>query len=87
MSSDHGDVAKALASNEPDRFASIAWTASDRGAVFVHGSPLWLECVPFSEVRAGDHTIALLRVVAMATQPDVPPIVFHRSRFHTLTAP
>jgi flavin reductase (DIM6/NTAB) family NADH-FMN oxidoreductase RutF len=84
LASEHGEVARALASKNGDRFASIAWTATESDAVFVHGATLWLECVPFDLVPAGDHDIVILEIVALAMYPDVTPMIFHRSNFHEL---
>ena len=50
----------------------------------MHGSTLWLECVPFKRIEAGDHEIVVLQIVALAVYPDVAPMVFHRSNFHGL---
>jgi flavin reductase (DIM6/NTAB) family NADH-FMN oxidoreductase RutF len=85
LSAEHGAVARALA-GRTDRFSQVAWEATDSGAVFVHGSTLWLECSTFDVVEAGDHQIVLLRVESLAMDPDAAPLVFHASRFHGLAA-
>jgi flavin reductase (DIM6/NTAB) family NADH-FMN oxidoreductase RutF len=84
LAGDHAPIARALASKTGDRFGGVDWTASDSGAVFVHGATLWLECAPFKRVAAGDHEIVVLQIVALAMYPDVAPMVFHRSNFHEL---
>jgi flavin reductase (DIM6/NTAB) family NADH-FMN oxidoreductase RutF len=81
-----GPVARSLASKTSDRFAGIAWTATDSGAVFVDGAPLWLECGIVDHISAGDHDIAVLRITSLRANPDVTPLVFHRSTFHELGA-
>ncbi|PRC61160.1 hypothetical protein C6A85_11815, partial [Mycobacterium sp. ITM-2017-0098] len=43
--------------------AGVDWESSDGGAVFVHGSTLWLECAPFKRVDAGDHEIVVLQIL------------------------
>jgi flavin reductase (DIM6/NTAB) family NADH-FMN oxidoreductase RutF len=84
LAGDHAPIARALASKTGDRFDGVDWTATDSGAVFVHGATLWLECTPFKRVAAGDHEIVVLQIVALAMYPDVAPMVFHRSNFHEL---
>jgi len=84
LAGDHAPIARALASKTGDRFGGVDWTATDSGAVFVHGATLWLECAPFKRVAAGDHEIVVLQIVALAMYPDVAPMVFHRSTFHEL---
>jgi flavin reductase (DIM6/NTAB) family NADH-FMN oxidoreductase RutF len=84
LAGDHAPIARALASKTGERFDGVDWTATDSGAVFVHGATLWLECAPFKRVAAGDHEIVVLQIVALAMYPDVAPMVFHRSNFHEL---
>jgi flavin reductase (DIM6/NTAB) family NADH-FMN oxidoreductase RutF len=84
LSSEHGVVARALASKGADRFASVEWTETPSGAVFVHGAALWLECTPFKVVDAGDHQIVVLEIASLLMNPDIAPMVFHRSAFHQL---
>ena len=87
LASAQGGVAKSLASKGEDRFADVPWTALESGAVFVEGASLWLECEPFLRLPAGDHEIVLLRILALEMDPEVTPMVFHRSRFHELATP
>jgi flavin reductase (DIM6/NTAB) family NADH-FMN oxidoreductase RutF len=79
-----GDVARSLAARQGDRFADLAWHAGDDGAVLVDGSTLWLTCTLESELPAGDHEIALLRIDELEVFPDVAPLVFHGSSFRQL---
>lgn len=80
----HGQIARALASKNGDRFSGVDWLATESGAVFVHGSTLWLECAPFKRVPAGDHEIVILQIVSLAAYPDITPMIFHRSGFREL---
>jgi flavin reductase (DIM6/NTAB) family NADH-FMN oxidoreductase RutF len=84
LSGEHGPIARALASKSGNRFSGVDWTSTEDGAVFVHGATLWLECVPFKHVEAGDHEIVILQIVSLAAYPDVTPMIFHRSGFREL---
>jgi flavin reductase (DIM6/NTAB) family NADH-FMN oxidoreductase RutF len=84
LSSGHGTVARSLAAKGVDRFADVDWVAAESGAVFVHGATLWLECTRFKTVDAGDHQIVVLEVQALLMNPDVEPMVFHRSAFYKI---
>jgi flavin reductase (DIM6/NTAB) family NADH-FMN oxidoreductase RutF len=84
LAEEHGPAARALAAKGIDRFAEISWEHSPEGAVFVHGSALWLDTTLWKEVPAGDHNIALLRIEALWSYPDVSPLVFHGSTFRQL---
>ncbi|GAB3229343.1 flavin reductase family protein [Mycolicibacterium hippocampi] len=82
----HDAAARALAAKTGDRFAGLETASTERGAVFVHGTSVWLESAIEQLIPAGDHTIVILRVNDITVHPDVPPIVFHRSTFRRLGA-
>lgn len=86
LAAEHGPVAQALSVKTGNRFTHVQWEASADGAVFVHGSSLWMECSVHAVVDAGDHRIVLLQVESLAMNPDVAPLVFHASGFHGLAA-
>lgn len=80
----HGDACRTLSRKEGDRFAGVPWTRLASGAVVVRGQRL--VGMPLrSEVAAGDHMIAVLEVCALDANADMPPLVFHGSRFHRIT--
>lgn len=80
----HDEAVRTLAAKTGDRFAGLQTTSTDAGAVFVHGTCMWLESAIEQEVPAGDHTIVILRIRDITVHGDVTPIVFHRSRFRRL---
>lgn len=78
-------ASRSLASRDAaDRFAGLRWRTSEDGAVFLEGASAWLDCSVEREIRAGDHDIVLLRVHRLGTEPGVPPLVFHGSRYRRL---
>ncbi|SOD71414.1 flavin reductase (DIM6/NTAB) family NADH-FMN oxidoreductase RutF [Jatrophihabitans sp. GAS493] len=86
LAADHHEVARRLSARAAERFDQVGWEESANGAVFIDGSALRLECSIENEVRAGDHDIVLLRVIAVQSYPEVAPLVFHASRFRRLEA-
>ncbi|MEW5812154.1 MAG: flavin reductase family protein [Actinomycetota bacterium] len=82
----HDDAARTLAAKTGDRFAGLQTTSTERGAVFIEGTSVWLESSIEQQVPAGDHTIVVLRVSRITVHPEVAPIVFHRSTFRRLGA-
>jgi flavin reductase (DIM6/NTAB) family NADH-FMN oxidoreductase RutF len=80
----HDQVAKTLAAKTGDRFAGLETKSTDGGAVFIHGTSVWLESAIEQQVLAGDHTIVVLRVHEITVHDDIAPIVFHRSAFRRL---
>lgn len=82
----HDEAARTLAAKTGDRFAGLETASTDRGAVFIHGTSVWLESSIEQSIPAGDHVIVVLRVSGITVHPDVAPIVFHRSTFRRLGA-
>ncbi|AFM15067.1 conserved protein of DIM6/NTAB family [Mycolicibacterium chubuense NBB4] len=82
----HDEAARTLAAKTGDRFAGLETESSERGAVFIRGTSVWVESAVEQQIPAGDHTIVVLRVTDIRVHPDVAPIVFHRSTFRRLGA-
>ncbi len=80
----HDVAARTLAAKTGDRFAGLETESRESGAVFVHGTSVWLESTIEQLVPAGDHTIVVLAVSDITVHQEVPPIVFHRSTFRRL---
>ena len=84
LSDAHSQVARALSAKGADRFADVDWEDDETGAIFVHGSVLWLSCAVHASFPAGDHNVVLLRIVSPRSYPEVAPMVFHGSAFRSL---
>lgn len=82
----HDEAVKTLAAKTGDRFAGLETTSTAGGAVFIHGTSVWVESSIEQEHAAGDHTIVVLRVHDITVHDDIAPIVFHRSTFRRLGA-
>lgn len=78
------DVARALTARTADRFAGVPTVSAASGAMFISGTNVWIEASIDQLVAAGDHTLAILRVVDVEVHADGAPIVFHRSRYRRL---
>jgi flavin reductase (DIM6/NTAB) family NADH-FMN oxidoreductase RutF len=81
LADSHGEACRRLASRDGDRFAGTSVERTAAGGVLVHGATAWIEAALADEVPAGDHFVVLLRVMALAADPDVPPLLFHTSTF------
>ncbi|MEB3020299.1 flavin reductase family protein [[Mycobacterium] crassicus] len=79
----HDAAARSLAAKTGDRFAGLE-TVTSGGAVFIKGTGVWLDSAIEQLVPAGDHTIVVLRVCDVTVDPEIAPIVFHRSCFRRL---
>jgi flavin reductase (DIM6/NTAB) family NADH-FMN oxidoreductase RutF len=77
---------RALSERCGDRFGAVGWRATADGAVLLEDASAWLDCSIDREIRVGDHDLILLRVHALDADPEVPPLVFHGSRYRRLSA-
>lgn len=77
-------VSRQLAAPGDERFAGLEWYPTAGSAVLLGGASAWFDCSTEQEIGAGDHRIALMRVHAMGVDPQVPPLVFHSSRYRML---
>lgn len=85
MASDHEAVCRQIASKDrARRFDGVDTHIAESGALFLMGSPVWLECSIYSEVPAGDHHMVLLEVDGLGLNPELNPLVFHRSSFRSM---
>ena len=79
----HGEVCRQLAGPVDERFAGLATTASDDGAITLDEGLAHFDCSLYREVEAGDHLVVLLRLHAVGHTAGR-PLVFHRSGFDRL---
>ncbi|QSE90532.1 flavin reductase family protein [Rhodococcus pseudokoreensis] len=82
----HGSACRQLSSKTGDRFAGVDLEVTDEGAAFVDGATALFDCSIETEIPAGDHDVVLMRIHALHSDTDTSPLVFHGSKFRTLTA-
>lgn len=80
----HDVAARQIASKVGDRFADLATTTTEDGAIFLDGAGAWLDCSVEQTFPAGDHGIVLLRMHALTLHDGVEPLVFSGSAFRRL---
>ena len=79
-------ASRRLAARGIDRFAELSWHPTEDGAILLDHASAWFDCSIEREIRAGDHEIVLLGVHGLGTDPQIPPLVFHGSRYRRLAA-
>jgi flavin reductase (DIM6/NTAB) family NADH-FMN oxidoreductase RutF len=83
---DQEEVCRRFAMSGADKFAGLSWSPSPSGSPLLEGCVAWIDCSLESEHPAGDHTLALGRVLSLAAAPDADhPLAFYRGaygRFH-----
>ena len=84
LSHEQETASRRLAARGIDRFAELSWHTTEDGAILLDHASAWFDCSIEREIRAGDHEIVLLRVHRLGTDPRIPPLVFHGSRYRRL---
>ena len=79
----HSSVCRQLAGPVEDRFTGITTSETEDGALILDEGLAHFDTTIYREVEAGDHTIILLELhaIAHAEVADGLPLVFHRSKF------
>lgn len=81
LSEDQIDLCGRFGSRTGARFEGLEHELSAWGAPSLPGALLRVHCT-FEDVHvAGDHDIAVCRVLGLELGAEVPPLVFHRGRF------
>jgi flavin reductase len=68
-----------------DAFREIAHGAEVTGAPIIDGAAGFLDCRLHAAHEAGDHLIFIGEVLALGSDPDVRPLLFHQSRYRFVT--
>lgn len=85
LATEHDQACKQLASKDKEvRFRDIPVDIGTRNSLFIHGSPVWLECKVTQEIPAGDHHVVLMEVMSLGFDGSIDPLVFHSSTFRQL---
>lgn len=86
LGSGHEHVSRSLSARDGDRFGELSWSAKEGGAIHLDGSALWLSCHLEQTIEAGDHAIVILAIDDLTHFDDVEPLVFHQSRYRSISA-
>jgi flavin reductase (DIM6/NTAB) family NADH-FMN oxidoreductase RutF len=82
----HGPLCRQLAGPVAERFTDVAHTVTPQGAVVVDDGLARFDTTIYREIDAGDHVLVLLELHALDHgNRSLSPLVFHRSRFGSLT--
>jgi flavin reductase (DIM6/NTAB) family NADH-FMN oxidoreductase RutF len=76
--------ARQLASRSGDRFAGFSPGVGDRGEVLLAGSALFMTATVLSELPVGDHFLVTLVVDSVSADPEIEPLLYHRSEFRSI---
>ncbi|MGW3106247.1 flavin reductase family protein [Streptomyces sp. NPDC001100] len=80
LASHHEQISRQFSRAGTDRFAGISWHHRDTGPA-LDDAIAWLDCELVTEHDAGDHTIAVARVLDLASARDGRALVFFRGQY------
>lgn len=87
LAEDHGHLVEAFAKSGGDKFAGIDWRLSADGLPVLDNATGFIECALEAEHGAGDHTIAVGKVLRFSLSPrEMGPLLFFRGRLYTTAA-
>jgi len=84
LAAEQQPLAEHFATPQADKFAALPHDTGHAGCPRLKDALAWIECVPHQLILAGDHTIVIGRVVALAGNDERAPLVYFRRRFYAL---
>ncbi|WP_245592463.1 flavin reductase family protein [Actinomadura rifamycini] len=81
LGEEHQDVCRRFATRGADKFASLGWTPGPTGSPVLDDSLTWIDCRLERVTEAGDHFLALGRVVDMGVRGTGGPLIFYRGGY------
>jgi 3-hydroxy-9,10-secoandrosta-1,3,5(10)-triene-9,17-dione monooxygenase reductase component len=84
LGADQAGHSQRLSSKDPAKWAKVPWAPGVDGAVRVHGALAWIDCEPWAEYPAGDHTIVVGRVLDLAADPGRDPLLYFNRQYRRL---
>jgi flavin reductase (DIM6/NTAB) family NADH-FMN oxidoreductase RutF len=67
-----------------DAFRAVAHREEVTGCPILEGAAGYLDCAVHAEHEAGDHLIFIGEVLALGTNPDTQPLLFHGGQYRFL---
>lgn len=80
LADDQEALSRRFAEPDVDRFAGVGYETTARGLVLLTGALAYLECEPYAQHPAGDHTLFLGRVVGGDTNAGS-PLLYYRGGY------
>lgn len=84
LSENQEEVSRTFARAGEERFRGIDWSAGVAGCPKLDGVLAWIECELIAEHDAGDHTLAVGKVINLAVGSSDSPLVFFRGGYSRL---
>lgn len=86
LADDQAELSRAFAVDDPRRWAGVVWERpADADSPVLAGAHAWIDCRLEAELAAGDHTIVLGRVTALAADSSRHPLLYYRGEYRLLS--
>ncbi|WP_432557861.1 flavin reductase family protein [Granulicoccus sp. GXG6511] len=87
LTGDQEDLGRTIASRWENKLDGVDWFPSPSGDPILADSLAWLDVRLESTIEAGDHSIALCRIVDMAVHNPVAPLIFFQGGYGSFVIP
>lgn len=83
----HQDVCRLFATRGADKFGVLGWEPGATGSPVLEDAISWIDCALEQVQEAGDHFLALGRVVNLGVREASGPLIFYRGGYGGYRAP
>ncbi|WP_432559047.1 flavin reductase family protein [Granulicoccus sp. GXG6511] len=87
LTADQEGLCRTIASRRSDKLAEVGWSPAPSGAPVLDGCLAWLDVRLEQSIEAGDHWIALCRVLDLAVVNPVAPLLFFQGGYGSFVVP
>ena len=81
LGSDDEALCRTFASKSTDKFEGVGWKAGPSGSPILTSSLAWIDCAMHEEVDAGDHIVAIGRVLDLGASESSGPLAYFRGGY------
>jgi 3-hydroxy-9,10-secoandrosta-1,3,5(10)-triene-9,17-dione monooxygenase reductase component len=74
-------LCRTFASKSADKFEGVGWERGPSGSPILDASLAWIDCSMHEEVDAGDHIVAIGRVLALGARDTTGPLAYYRGGY------
>jgi 3-hydroxy-9,10-secoandrosta-1,3,5(10)-triene-9,17-dione monooxygenase reductase component len=83
LASDQAQLCLGFSRSGTDKWCDVAWLLGPNGSPILEGVQAWIDCQLEAEHEAGDHYIAVGRVIDLQVH-DRRPLLYYRGNFETI---
>ena len=81
LGADSETLSRTFSSKVADKFEGVSWHAGPSGSPILGEALAWIDCSMHAEVDAGDHIVALGRVLALGANDVGAPLGYYRGGY------